>query len=172
MVFDSASGAGLVLDGHLIGRLRASAYCAPNQSFGLFRCSAWLILHKRSTGALIPKRSCSRASPLRRRTEPAVPAFPVFRSAYSPKIVHWTVFGETLDLQGLAPPCEPSKGSQGMRSVIACVSFLTVRAFAGWKIPLQRLAFLRDLAPDQADGLGKVVFIVGEGEQAGFGADT
>ena len=51
--------------GHLISRLRAPAFSAPNQPFRLLRCSAWLILHKRSTGALIPKRACSRASLLR-----------------------------------------------------------------------------------------------------------
>ena len=59
-----ASGGMLVLDGHLISRLRATAYCAPNQPFRLFRCSGRLILHKQSTGLFIPKRSTFRASPL------------------------------------------------------------------------------------------------------------
>ena len=47
------------------------------------------------------------------RTEPAYQAVPVFRSAYFPKTVHWTIFSKTLDLQGFAPPGEPSRGSLG-----------------------------------------------------------
>ena len=82
----------------------SSGDCAPNQPFRLFRCSAWLILHKRSTGALIPKRSCFRASPLRVRTELLLQESPVFRSAYFPETVHRTVSSKTLDLQGFAPP--------------------------------------------------------------------
>ena len=39
--------------------------CASKQSFGLFRCSAWLILHKQSTGLFMEKRLCSRALSLR-----------------------------------------------------------------------------------------------------------
>ena len=55
-----------VREGHLISRLRATASrSAPKQSFGLFRCSAWLILHKQSTGLFMEKHSCFRASPLR-----------------------------------------------------------------------------------------------------------
>ena len=61
-----------------------TSYCAPNQSFGLFRCSAWLIFHEQSTGLFIPKRSCSRASPLRERTEPVPRPVPVLCMAYSP----------------------------------------------------------------------------------------
>ena len=38
------------------------------------------------------------------RTETAVPAVPVFRSAYFPETVHRTVSSKTLDLQGCAPP--------------------------------------------------------------------
>ena len=61
-----ASGGMLVLDGHLISRLRATASrSAPKQPLGLFRCFGRLILHKQSTGLFIPKRSTSRASPLR-----------------------------------------------------------------------------------------------------------
>ena len=61
-----ASGVRFVLDGHLISQLRLTASCsAPNQPFRLFRCYAWLILHEQSTGLFIPKRSCSRAPPLR-----------------------------------------------------------------------------------------------------------
>ena len=61
----------------------SSADCAPNQLFQLFRCSAWLILQKQSTGLFLPKRSCSRAAPLRRRTELPLRESPVFRSASS-----------------------------------------------------------------------------------------
>ena len=61
-----ASGVRFVLDGHLISQLRLTASrSAPNQPFRLFRCSGRLILHKQSTGLFIPKRSTSRASPLR-----------------------------------------------------------------------------------------------------------
>ena len=67
----------------------ASSFSAPNQPFRLFRCSAWLILHKQSTGLFIPKRSCFRASPLR-------------------GAVHWTVYSKTLDLHpsgSMSAPC-------------------------------------------------------------------
>ena len=45
------------------------------------------------------------------RTELPLRESPVLRSAYFPKTVHWTVFSKTLDLQGCAPPGEPSRGS-------------------------------------------------------------
>ena len=81
----------------------ASSDCAPNQPFRLLRCSAWLILHEQSTGLFIPKRSCSRASPLR-------------------GAVHRTVYSEALDLQGFAPPIalkgKPC-GGRGEQSVCA-----------------------------------------------------
>ena len=61
-----ASGGMLVLDGHLISRLRATASrSAPKQPFRLFRCSGRLIRNKQSPGLFIPKRSTSRALPLR-----------------------------------------------------------------------------------------------------------
>ena len=121
----------------------ASSDCAPCFPFGKARCSAWLILHKQSTGLFIPKRSCFRASPLHRRTVLPLRESPVFRSAssdcapcfpfrkarcsgrlilhkqstglFTPKrstsrasplrgTVHRTVDSETLDLQGFAPP--------------------------------------------------------------------
>ena len=108
----------------LTGRLQASSDCAPCFPFGKARCSAWLHLtaHRaslsgkpgvpvglfsinspqdcllrnarpsglrpsegQSIGLFIPKRSTFRASPLR-------------------GAVHRTVYSETLDLQGFAPP--------------------------------------------------------------------
>ena len=135
----------------------SSADCAPNQLFQLFRCSAWLILQKQSTGLFLPKRSCSRAAPLRRRTELPFRESPVFRSAssdYAPNqpfrllrcfawlilheqftglfilkrscfraaplrgSVHRTVYSETLDLQGYAPPGAPSRGSLKMHTAV------------------------------------------------------
>ena len=81
----------------------ASSDCAPNQSFGLLRCSAWLILRQQSTGLFPPKRSCFRAAPLRRS-------------------VHRTVLSVTLDLQSCAPPIalkgKPC-GGRGEQSVCA-----------------------------------------------------
>ena len=65
MEWFSASGAELVLWGHLISRLRATAYYAPCFPFRKARCSGRLILHKQSTGLFIPKRSTYRATPLR-----------------------------------------------------------------------------------------------------------
>ena len=41
------------------------SHSAPNQSFGLLRCSAWPILLGQSIGLFLLKRSCSRAAPLR-----------------------------------------------------------------------------------------------------------
>ena len=111
------------------GKAVREFFCnSKKMRFHLFRACRLCRQAKQSTGLFSPKRSTSRVSPLRRRTETVPRPVPVFRSAYSPKTVHWTIFGETLDLQGLAPPCEPSNGSQGMRSVIVCESFLTVRA--------------------------------------------
>ena len=61
-----ASGGMLVIDGHLISRLRATASrSAPKQPFRLFRCSDRLIRNEQSNGLFIPKHSISRASPLR-----------------------------------------------------------------------------------------------------------
>ena len=55
----------VVLNGHLISRLRASAYSAPCFPFGKARCSGRPIFPKQSTGLFSPKRSTSRAAPLR-----------------------------------------------------------------------------------------------------------
>ena len=57
---------GRLLDGHLISRLWASAYSAPNFPFGKVRCCGRLIFRTQSTGLFSPKRSTSRAAPLRR----------------------------------------------------------------------------------------------------------
>ena len=70
----------------------ASSNCAPNQPFRLLRCSGRLILRRGSTGAPAPKRSTSRASPLRGS-------------------VHRAVHSETLMLQGFAPPGAPHRAS-------------------------------------------------------------
>ena len=131
-----ASGVRAVLDGHLISRLRAPAYCAPNQPVRLFRCSAWLILQKQSTGLFLPKRSCFRASPLHKRTVLPLRESPVFRSAYFPKTVHRTVFSKTLDLQGFAPPGKPSRGSRGCSGVRLCAGD-TSSVACGRQLPLK-----------------------------------
>ena len=102
----------------------ASSDCAPKQLFQLFRCSAWLILHEQSTGLFIPKRSCSRASPLHVRTVLPLRESSVFRSAYFPETVHRTVSSKTLDLQGFAPPGEPPTGSL---SICARIDFFCER---------------------------------------------
>ena len=59
---------------------------APKPSFRRFRCSAWLIQLRQRTALSPLKRSCFRFAPLtlRCRTEPALRAAPVFRSAYFP----------------------------------------------------------------------------------------
>ena len=97
-----------------------SALCFP---FGKARCSGRLIFRKQSTGLFSPKRLTFRASPLRRRTETVLRPVPVFRSAYFPETVHRTVSSKTLDLQGFAPPGEPSRGSRGLHAVVFCVVF-------------------------------------------------
>ena len=58
---------------------------APNQLFKLLRCFAWLIQLRQRTALSPLKRSCFRfdSLALRCRTEPALRAAPVFRSAYS-----------------------------------------------------------------------------------------
>ena len=87
----------------------ASSICAPNQSFGLLRCSAWLILRQQSTGLFPPKRSCFRAAPLRRSG-------------------HRTVYSETLDLQGFAPLGKPSRGALRKRESGLCASSFLLQA--------------------------------------------
>ena len=67
------------------GLASPSPICAPKPSFRRFRCSAWLIQLRQRTALSPLKRSCFRfaARTLRCRTEPALQAAPVFRSAYS-----------------------------------------------------------------------------------------
>ena len=67
------------------GGLSPSPIFAPNQLFELLRCFAWLIQLRQRTALSPLKRSCFRFAPLtlRCRTEPALQAAPVFRSAYS-----------------------------------------------------------------------------------------
>ena len=67
---------------------------APNQLFKLLRCFAWLIQLRQRTALSPLKRSCFRfdSLALRCRTEPALRAAPVFRSAYFP-IPHRPTFG-------------------------------------------------------------------------------
>ena len=86
---------------------------------GTFQCSGRLIFRKEYTVLFSPKRTTSRFASLtlrtphrpivslcfsgrlifRLRTEPALRAAPVFRSAYFPKRVHRTLFSKTHDLQ-------------------------------------------------------------------------
>ena len=68
------------------GSLRSPSVYAPKCSFGTFRCSAWLIGIREHTVLSDPKRSCSRfaSRTLRCRTEPALRAAPVLRTAYFP----------------------------------------------------------------------------------------
>ena len=70
------------------------AFFAPECPFGAFRCSAWLFQFRQRTALSKLKRSCSRFASLtlRCRTEPALRAAPVFRSAYFP-IPHRPTFG-------------------------------------------------------------------------------
>ena len=57
-----------------LGAVGDTSYCAPNFPFGKVRCCGRLILRRRSTGAPAPKRSTSRASPL--RSAPPSPCAP------------------------------------------------------------------------------------------------
>ena len=70
------------------------AFFAPECPFGAFRCSAWLFQFRQRTALSELKRSCFRFASLtlRCRTEPALRAAPVFRSAYFP-IPHRPTFG-------------------------------------------------------------------------------
>ena len=84
------------------GEASLSPFCAPKCPFRTFRCFAWLIQLRQRTALSPLKRSCFRfaALTLRCRTEPALRAAPVFRSAYFPKKL-FSFFSKTLDLQPL-----------------------------------------------------------------------
>ena len=84
------------------GEASPSPFCAPKCPFRTFRCFAWLIQLRQRTALSPLKRSCFRfaALTLRCRTEPALRAAPVFRSAYFPK-KPFSFFSKTLDLQPL-----------------------------------------------------------------------
>ena len=89
---------GAVWGGVRAQRNTSSADYAPCFPFGKARCSGRLIFQKQSTGLFLPKRSTFRASPLRVRTVLPLWESPVFRSAYFPETVHWTISSKTLDL--------------------------------------------------------------------------
>ena len=84
------------------GGASLSPFFAPNQLFELLRCFGRLIFHKEYTVLFAPKRSTFRFASLtlRCRTEPALRAAPVFRSAYFPKKL-FSFFSKSLDLQPL-----------------------------------------------------------------------
>ena len=106
------TGRGLRVYGVLGGRrgaarvcgARPGAVCAARRGGVRRGRPGWLGC---AEGHLI--RRCGATFPL--RTELSLRESPVLRSAYFPKTVHWTVLSKTLDLQGCAPPGEPSRGS-------------------------------------------------------------
>ena len=74
--------------------------------------TAWLFSHPIHAGCrgIIPLPGLGRAQHTL-RTEMDFQSIPVFRSVYSTKTVHRTVFSETLDLQGFAPPSVPRRSA-------------------------------------------------------------
>ena len=82
-----ASGVRFVLDGHLISQLRLTA--SPQ---GEAKGCKLLLAAEGGTSSV----ACGDRFPLRTKT------------------ALWTVYSETLDLQGFAPPGEPARGSQRM----------------------------------------------------------